>query len=128
MASGLQLERDIPEGGRHGVGALAVGQRRFVVLHEPEGIGESGNHAQAAVIRQPFGQRFRCTQVRELLLILGRALQRQIEVAVQIDSLLQRGTVCAGGGPGPPAPVPSTPRLPGRRTRRTLWPPPADSR
>ena len=35
----LKLEPDIPEGGRYGVGALAVGQRRFVVLHLSECVG-----------------------------------------------------------------------------------------
>ncbi len=34
-----KLELAIPDGGRHGVGALTVRQRRFVVLHIPECIG-----------------------------------------------------------------------------------------
>jgi hypothetical protein len=40
LECGPKLELDIPEGGRYGVGALAVGQCRFVVLHIPECIGE----------------------------------------------------------------------------------------
>jgi hypothetical protein len=55
------------------VNALAVGQRRFVVLHNPERIGETAVHgSQTALICQPFGKRFRCAQVCEYLFILCR--------------------------------------------------------
>jgi hypothetical protein len=66
----LKLEPDIPQGDPNGVDTLAVGQSGFVVLHIPERIGETAiDSSQTALIGELFGNRFRCTQVREDRLI-----------------------------------------------------------
>jgi len=86
MESDSKREVDLPEGGDNSVGALAVGQRRFVVLHLPEGIGDTAvDDSQAVLIRQTFGDRFRVAQVRELLPVLS---ERPLN-PVQARQLLQ---------------------------------------
>jgi hypothetical protein len=71
------LEVDVSEGCCNGVDSLAVGQRRFVVLHLRECRGYTvADVSQAAVIRQPFGECFRLAQVRKPLRPLSEHLQR----------------------------------------------------
>ena len=95
------LAVDIPEPGGQRVGTLAVGQRRFEVLHLPECLGYLIVDAcQAAVIRQPCGEWFRGTQMGEPLLPLGKRDPCRGQITVEIDGLLHCGAVCREMGQG----------------------------
>ena len=126
---GHPLEVHIREGGRDGVRALAIGEGWSIMLHLPEGIGETAVDAsQAAGIPQPFGKRFRLTQVGQGLLPRGDGCQRHHHVAAQIDGLLQQRARWREVRQGLQGLLPGAHGFPVGRRCRALWLPPAGSR